>query len=116
MSLTPLWFSPLNDVLKRLSSTDRLCVFQVLVSVRSQIEQYTTSRPDFTELIREATRYLLLKDQILQERGLSEFTRIHKITCIHTYIISLQGSNICNTVNTKFYSKRQINPISKCLC
>ncbi|KAA0706500.1 Protein FAM160A1 [Triplophysa tibetana] len=43
-------------------------LYQVLVSVRSQIEQYTTSRPDFTELIREAARYLLNKDQILQER------------------------------------------------
>ncbi|XP_057175340.1 FHF complex subunit HOOK-interacting protein 1A isoform X2 [Triplophysa rosa] len=43
-------------------------LYQVLVSVRSQIEQYTTSRPDFTELIREAARSLLLKHQILQER------------------------------------------------
>nr|XP_055044896.1 FHF complex subunit HOOK interacting protein 1A [Misgurnus anguillicaudatus]XP_055044897.1 FHF complex subunit HOOK interacting protein 1A [Misgurnus anguillicaudatus] len=43
-------------------------LYQVLVSVGSQIEQYTASRPEFSELVREAAQYLLLKDQILQER------------------------------------------------
>ncbi|XP_051515092.1 FHF complex subunit HOOK interacting protein 1A [Myxocyprinus asiaticus] len=43
-------------------------LYQVLVSVGCQIEQYAASRPDFPELVREAAQYLLLKDQILKEQ------------------------------------------------
>ncbi|XP_030631479.1 FHF complex subunit HOOK interacting protein 1Ab [Chanos chanos] len=43
-------------------------LYQVLVSIRSQIEQYTASRPEFCEVVQEAAQYLLARDQALKDR------------------------------------------------
>lgn len=81
-----------------------VCVFQVLVSVRSQIEQYTTSRPDFTEMIREAAQYLLLKDQIIQERGLSR----HHRSNISKYVFVKLCLKMSVLNNRSAYNKQMI--------
>uniref|UniRef100_A0A8B9GRK5 Family with sequence similarity 160 member A1b n=1 Tax=Astyanax mexicanus TaxID=7994 RepID=A0A8B9GRK5_ASTMX len=60
-------------------------LYQVLVSVGCQIEQYVASRPEFAQMVREAAQYLLLKDQalkdrerdILQENGVGWFMNGH---------------------------------------
>ncbi|KAI4896559.1 hypothetical protein NFI96_022419 [Prochilodus magdalenae] len=60
-------------------------LYQVLVSVGCQIEQYVASRPEFAQMVRDAAQYLLLKDQalkdrerdILQENGVGWFTNGH---------------------------------------
>ncbi|XP_072553516.1 FHF complex subunit HOOK-interacting protein 1A [Salminus brasiliensis] len=60
-------------------------LYQVLVSVGCQIEQYVASRPEFAQMVREAAQYLLLKDQalkdrerdILQENGVGWFLNGH---------------------------------------
>uniref|UniRef100_A0A9J7YBP8 FHF complex subunit HOOK-interacting protein C-terminal domain-containing protein n=1 Tax=Cyprinus carpio carpio TaxID=630221 RepID=A0A9J7YBP8_CYPCA len=51
------------------SQTGTRSLYQVLLSVGCQIEQYAASNPDFPELVREAAQYLLLKDQALKEQG-----------------------------------------------
>ncbi|XP_066527464.1 FHF complex subunit HOOK-interacting protein 1A [Hoplias malabaricus] len=43
-------------------------LYQVLVSVGCQIDQYAASRPEFTQMVRDAAQYLLLKDQALKDR------------------------------------------------
>ncbi|KAI2644127.1 FHF complex subunit HOOK interacting protein 1A [Labeo rohita] len=50
------------------SQTGTRSLYQVLLSVGRQIEQYAASYPDFPELVREAAQYLLLKDQALKEQ------------------------------------------------
>uniref|UniRef100_A0A8C1NM98 Family with sequence similarity 160 member A1b n=1 Tax=Cyprinus carpio TaxID=7962 RepID=A0A8C1NM98_CYPCA len=50
------------------SQTGTRSLYQVLLSVGCQIEQYAASNPDFPELVREAAQYLLLKDQALKEQ------------------------------------------------
>lgn len=52
-----------------LSAETPVFVFQVLVSVGCQIEQYAASRPEFAQMVRDAGQYLLLKDQALKDRG-----------------------------------------------
>ena len=52
-----------------MSHSTRVFVFQVLVSVGCQIEQYVASRPEFAQMVRDAAQYLLLKDQALKDRG-----------------------------------------------
>ncbi|XP_052314981.1 FHF complex subunit HOOK interacting protein 1A-like [Oncorhynchus keta] len=45
-------------------------LYQVLVSVRVQIEQYATDQTEFPATVREAWRYLLARDQALKLREL----------------------------------------------
>ncbi|KAL7864174.1 hypothetical protein AOLI_G00155940 [Acnodon oligacanthus] len=60
-------------------------LYQVLVSVGSQIEQYVALRPEFAQMVRDAAQYLLLKDEalkdrerdILQENGVGWFLNGH---------------------------------------
>ncbi|XP_028973594.2 protein FAM160A1 [Esox lucius] len=47
-------------------------LYQVLVSVRGQIEQYAAARPEFPATVREAWRYLLARDQDLKYRELQQ--------------------------------------------
>lgn len=44
-------------------------VFQVLVSVGCQIEQHAASRPEFAQMVQDAAQYLLLRDEVLKDRG-----------------------------------------------
>ncbi|XP_059384543.1 FHF complex subunit HOOK-interacting protein 1A [Carassius carassius] len=50
------------------SQTGARSLYQVLLSVACQIEQYAASNPDFPELVCEAAQFLLLKDQALEEQ------------------------------------------------
>ncbi|XP_026775923.3 FHF complex subunit HOOK interacting protein 1A [Pangasianodon hypophthalmus] len=43
-------------------------LYQVLVSVGCQIEQHAASRPEFAQMVRDATQYLLLRDEALKDR------------------------------------------------
>ncbi|XP_002666617.3 FHF complex subunit HOOK-interacting protein 1A [Danio rerio] len=43
-------------------------LYQVLLSVGSQIELYAAAHPEFPDLARESAQYLLLKDQALKEQ------------------------------------------------
>lgn len=60
-------------------------LYQVLVSVGGQIEQYVATRPEFAQMVRDAAQYLLLKDRalkdrerdILQENGVGWFSNGH---------------------------------------
>lgn len=44
-------------------------VFQVLDSVGCQIEQHAASRPEFAQMVQDAAQYLLLRDDVLKDRG-----------------------------------------------
>ncbi|KAF5897277.1 protein FAM, partial [Clarias magur] len=43
-------------------------LYQVLVSVGCQIEQYVISRPGFAQMVRDTAHYLLLRDEALKDR------------------------------------------------
>ncbi|XP_062871562.1 FHF complex subunit HOOK-interacting protein 1A [Trichomycterus rosablanca] len=46
-------------------------LYQVLVSVGCQIEQYAATRPEFAQMVRDAAQYVLLRDEAFKDRELN---------------------------------------------